>query len=147
MKKFSNLLVAFLIAIALFLSLQTTNVHAAETSHKVLYTTNNFNIHGEHVNFIINSISSSSDNLIVDGYILNLDRINLKEIKDFHLKITDAKDSSVLDEVFLDLQLEENLGTQSGKRIILTSPLAGKKIDNKDFSKINYNFSYNYLEA
>ncbi|WP_297517431.1 hypothetical protein [uncultured Clostridium sp.] len=147
MKKLNNLFIALLVAIAIFLSLNITNVHATQTSHQVLYTTNNFNIHGEHMNFIINSISSSTDNLIIDGYLLNLDKINLKEIKDFHLKITDAKNAKIIDEVFLDLQLETPLSGQSGVRIVLTSPLKGKKLDKKDFSKINYNFSYNYLES
>lgn len=147
MKKLNNLLIAFLIAFILFLSLGIKSVNAAETSHKVLYTTEYFNIHGDHMNFIINSISSSTDNLIVDGYLLNLDKTNIKEVKDFHLKISDAKGSKVLDEVFLDLQLEETLSGQMGKRVILTSPLKDKKMDKKDFSKIDYNFSYNYKEA
>ncbi|MGL4655974.1 MAG: hypothetical protein ACRCWM_08825 [Sarcina sp.] len=144
MKKLNNLFIAFLIAFVFFLALGTKNVNAAESSHKVLYTTNYFNIHGEHMNFIINSISSSTDNLIIDGYLLNLDKININEIKDFHLKISDAKGTKILDEVFLDLQLEEPLSGQMGKRVLLTSPLKDKKIDKKDFSKINYNFSYNY---
>ncbi|MGL4453342.1 MAG: hypothetical protein ACRCTZ_19440 [Sarcina sp.] len=147
MKKLNNLFIVFLLAFAIFLALGTKNVYASESSHKVLYTTNTFNIHGEHMNFIINSISSSTDNLIIDGYLLNLDTVSINEITDFHLKITDAKDEKIIDDVFLKLQLEGVLAGQSGQRLILSSPLKDKKIEKKDFSNINYNFSYNYTKA
>lgn len=145
MKKSNKLLITFLIATSIFIGFNSISAFAYETSHKVLYTTDCFSIQVENMNFVINSISTSTDNIIIDAYLLNLDKINLKEIKDFHLNITDAKNSKILDEVFLDLQLIEPLKGQSGKRIVLTAPLKNKNIEKKDFSRINYNFSYNYV--
>ena len=147
MKKSNKLLVTFLIATSIFIGFKSINVYAIETSHKVLYTTDCFSIQAENMNFIINSISTSTDNIIVDAYLLNLDKINLREIKDFHLNITDATNSKILDEVFLDLQLLEPLREKTGKRVVLTAPLKNKNIEKKDFSRINYNFSYNYVTA
>ena len=147
MTKSNKLIVTFLIATSILIGFNSINVYANDTSHKVLYTTDCFSVQEQHINFIINSISTSADNIIVDAYLLNLDKLNFKEIKDFHLNITDAKNSKILDEVFLDLQLIEPLKGQSGKRIVLTAPLKNKNIEKKDFSRINYNFSYNYVTA
>lgn len=115
-------------------------------SHKTLYTTQDFNIYGEHLNLIINSISKNSDNLFIDIYLLNNDTINFTHIKDFHLKIVDSKEQIVVDDVFLELELDKPLKPHAGARIILTVPLDSKKLnfDKLDFTNITYNFSYNY---
>ncbi|MGL5821200.1 MAG: hypothetical protein ACRCYE_06140 [Sarcina sp.] len=147
MKHLKFLLTSFIITLIIC----TSNIKFANasmlSSHKTLYTTQDFNIYGEHLNLIINSISKNPDNLFIDIYLLNNDNINFTNIKDFHLKILDGKEQIVVDDVFLELQLTKPLKPHAGARVILTVPLENKKLDfdKLDFSNITYNFSYNYI--
>ncbi|MGL4740752.1 MAG: hypothetical protein ACRC41_08100 [Sarcina sp.] len=146
MKYLKLLLASFIFTLIML----TSNIQFANasmlSSHKTLYTTQDFSIYGEHLNLIINSISKNPDNLFIDIYLLNNDTINFTNIKDFHLKIIDAKEQIVVDDVFLALELDKPLKPHAGARVVLTIPLDSKKLnfDKLDFSNITYNFSYNY---
>ncbi|WP_297436362.1 hypothetical protein [uncultured Clostridium sp.] len=145
MKQIKNLCFAFLIALIIFLSLGI-DAHAMENTIKNVYTTSNFNLNGEHLNFVINSIDKNSDVLILDTYLINSHKDTIKEIKNFKIKATDTNGITVLDDTFPVIELQKDLESKDGVRVILYSNLDGTvNFDKLDTSDLNYSFSYDYI--
>lgn len=146
MNKRKKLLVLTIIILS-FLSLfklNTSIAYAKTTSDETLYSNSTFNIQGDKLNLIINSISKDNKFLIIDTYLFNNSPTSINSIKDFILNLNDSNNSNVLDEIFPIIPITDTLKEHNGVKLILSIPLEHVNLKNKDFASINYKFTYNF---
>lgn len=144
MKQLKNLLFAFLIAIVIVLSLGI-NANANELSVKNLYNTSNFNLNGEHLNLIINSIDKNTDVLVINCYMINSSSKDINDLKNFKLEIIESNGITILDDTFPIIDLPHELKPNDGVRVILYSNLDGSiDFDQINTENINYSYTYDY---
>lgn len=142
-KKLLILTIMILSFLSLF-KLNTSIAYAKATSDETLYSNSTFNIQGDKLNLIINSISKDNKFLIIDTYLFNNSPTPINSIKDFTLNLNDSNNSNVLDEVFPLIPITNTLNEHNGVKLILSIPLEHTNLKNKDFASINYKFTYNF---
>lgn len=113
---------------------------------KNFYENSSFSIQENNINLIINNINTNRKNILIDSYFLNNSKNTLETITNFNLTIKDESGNIILDAIFPEIPLENNLNPLEGKKIILTLPkdktISLDKL--KDVSNIYYEFTYNY---
>lgn len=116
----------------------------SESTTKI-YFCEEFFLENNTINLIINSIKKDKNILYLDGYMINLKKVPLSSLFNFHLELRDNRGITFANKLFKNIDIGGNLGVLRSKKVLLTFLPTEYELFGSDLSNITWYYTYDFI--
>ncbi|GAA0104921.1 hypothetical protein UT300013_15440 [Paraclostridium sordellii] len=110
-----------------------------------IYFCEEFFLENNTINLIINSIKKDKNILYLDGYMINLKKVPLSSLFNFHLELRDNRGITFANKLFKNIDIGGNLGVLRSKKVLLTFLPTEYELFGSDLSNITWYYTYDFI--